>query len=115
MRRWKCLRYPRLAKKCREITQVKIPRDGSRAILEFCAPVLEEIANGGFIIQEVSKLSRVLQGKLQRGSRPVETDDAQRARRVAGGTQHRQHIGRRAESDVPDDELAGMRGNAFGK
>ena len=43
----------------------------------------------------------------------VETDDPQRIFRSLRRAQHRQHICRRAESDIPDHEFVLMRGEPF--
>ena len=60
-------------------------------------------------------LESLSEGELEGFEGVVEAEDSQRARREAGGAEDGQNIRGGAESDVPDDEFAGVCGEAFGK
>ncbi len=94
---------------------MKLPFHLPISIREPQPMILEEFRNALFVTREVSKVRRVRQREFERFQRLIETDDSQRAVGFPGRAQDGEHIGRRAEADIPDHELTAVRRHAPGQ
>ncbi len=70
--------------------------------------VTEEGSQMLLIADEVGKVFGMLEGKFQGGQCMVEAQQAYGAGKLPRCPQQRKRVGRRAEADIPDDELARM-------
>jgi hypothetical protein len=98
-----------------EIAEVKFPGNCALAVGELNGVVAKKFGDGCLVAAEIAEGRGVFEGELQRFERVVEADDAQRASGGAGGAENGEDVGGSAEADIPQDEFAGMRGEAFGQ
>ena len=97
-----------LGKPCGKVAKLKFPFDLKFAGDEFNLTVLEQLADGFFVFGREAERSGVVQGKRERFIRIVKADQPQVSGDFPGCLQHGYGVGCRAETNVPDDELAGM-------
>jgi DNA-binding Lrp family transcriptional regulator len=93
------------ADELREVGNVHVPIDARRAVVKRHTLIAQQFLDGLFKTAEISQLGRVLQAESQRFEGTIEADDAQRAFVTAHGAQDGEHVGRRPEPNVPNNEV----------
>ncbi len=94
---------------------MELPGDLAVGVFKDSLVIAQQVCYGGFVVGEVAEGGGVFEGELERFEGVVEADDAQGAGDVAGGAQHGEDVGGGAEANIPDDEFAGVGGEAFGE
>ena len=101
------------AKRVAQIIQVPDQVGFARELAQVRAAIDAGAVLGPHRYLTAGRRARVTSGPFQGIEGLVEAQHSDRAGNVAGGAQHGDRVGRRAQANVPDNEIAGMAVQAF--
>ena len=97
----------------RKIAELKFPGHVAVGVVEIHRMFADDLLQVRFVAVKVTERFGVVQCKLKRLDGLVEAQHSNRAGHRAGGAQHGDRVGRRAQANVPDNEITGMSAQAF--
>ena len=93
------------ADELREVGDMSAPINPRRPVVKRHTPVAQQFLDGFFKTAEIAQLGGMLQAESQRFERAIKTDDTQPAFVIARRAQYCEHVRRRSQPNVPNDEV----------
>src|SRR5713226_5042995 len=92
---------------------MKFPAHGLFLLVESDLVLTDESLEMVFVALEIAQSMGVWEGEAERFDGLIETEQPDRAREFASGSQHGQGVGRRAQAHIPNDELPAVVSDAL--